>query len=108
MKKLFVVLMTALALSLSAPAMALVPCSEATSYIATLQNSGLLDTVRNGKREWYVTNTWYRLSYSEKRSLVNIFSGLRQSCDNFVSIKVYDPNGNKVASVGSWGIKIGN
>ena len=64
--------------------------------------------MRNDYREWYVDKAvWSVFTFSQKQQAVTSLSLIREKCDGYISIKVFDGHtGELLAKRGPFGIKI--
>ena len=83
-------------------------CKQSQIQTKKLIECGLVIEMRNGYREWYVDRiSWSIFTFSQKEQVVNSLSLVREKCDGYISIKVFDGHtGQLLAKRGSFGVKI--
>jgi len=82
-------------------------CKESWTLANNLIKTGVVYQVRNGFREWLVTNAWYALDLPQKEQATKVFSAIREKCDGHFTIEVlHARTGKKLAKFGPFGLKI--
>ena len=85
-------------------------CKDSQVRTQKFIKTGFVTEMRNGYREWYVDRAvWSVFNFSQKEQAVFSLSSIREKCDGYISIKVYDGHtGKLLAKRGPFGIKIYN
>lgn len=83
-------------------------CKQSQIQTNKFIETGFVIEMRNGYREWYVDKgAWSIFTFSQKEQAVIALSSIREKCDGYISIKVFDGHtGQLLAKRGSFGIKI--
>jgi len=77
-------------------------CEKAGYLAQELIDSGMVMSVENGFREWYVNPAmWVMETAQVKRSTIEVMSAIRHTCDEMTYIKVFDGYSGK--RVGGYG-----
>jgi len=109
MKKILTIsLVLLITIALLYPQIIHAQCKQSQIQTKKLIESGLVIEMRNGYREWYVDRAvWSVFTFSQKEQVVNGLSLVREKCDGYISIKVFDGHtGELLAKRGSFGTKI--
>ena len=85
-------------------------CKDSQIQTNKFIKTGFVMEMRNGYREWYVDKSvWSVFTLSQKEQAINSLSLIREKCDGYISIKIFDGHtGKLLAKRGSFGIKIYN
>jgi len=85
-------------------------CKDSQVQTQKFIKTGFVMEMRNAYREWYVDRAvWSMFNFSQKEQAVISLSAIREKCDGYISIKIFDGHtGKLLAKRGPFGIKIYN